>query len=160
MRGVLVLACLAVLTGCGGNSGPLASASATDLTFVTAEASWDLNRDGNVTCAEWKQYAASLFKDADRDRDGILSREEFSAMSRQDRLFETVGLAHFDANGDGRITLPELADKANPAFALLDKNGDCVISSNERFNLAESRRPDEKRPSANPIPRSGRPGGY
>jgi hypothetical protein len=145
MRGVLVLACLAVLTGCGGNAGPLASASATDLAFVTAEASWDLNRDGNVTCAEWKQYAASLFKDADRDRDGILSREEFSAMSRQDRC---------------RITLPELADKPNPAFALLDKNGDCVISSNERFNLAESRRPDEKRPVANPIPRSGRPGGY
>ena len=160
MRGLLVLACLAVLTGCGGNAGPLANASATDLKFVAAEGTWDMNHDGNVSCNEWKQYAASLFKDADRDRDGILSREEFSAMSRQDRLFETVGFTYFDANGDGRISLPELADKPNPAFTLLDRNRDCIIASDERLNLAASRRVDESRPVSNPIPRSGRPGGY
>lgn len=159
MRSVLVLAGLVVLAGCNSNAGPLASASATDLKFVAAVATWDMSRDGNVTCSEWKQYAAGLFKDADRDRDGILARQEFEAMSRQDRLFATIGFAYFDADGDGRITLPELADKPNPAFALLDKNGDCTISFNERINL-ESRRPDEGRPVSNPIPRSGRPGGY
>jgi Ca2+-binding EF-hand superfamily protein len=159
MRSVLVLAGLVVLAGCGGNTGPLASASATDLKFVAAVATWDMNRDGNVTCSEWKQYTASLLKDADRDRDGILTRPEFEAMSRQDRLFATIGFAHFDADGDGRITSAELADKPNPAFAVLDKNGDCAISSNERVNL-DSKRPDEGRPVANPIPRSGRPGGY
>lgn len=158
MRSVLVLAGLVVLAGCGGNTGPT-SASAADLKFVAAVATWDVNRDGNVTCSEWKQYAATLFKDADRDRDGILARQEFEAMSRQDRLFATIGLAYFDANGDGRITLPELADKPNPAFALLDKNGDCAISSNERINL-ESKRSDESKRVYDPIPRSGRPGGY
>ena len=80
-------------------------------------------------------------------------------MSRQDRLFATIGFAYFDADGDGRITLAELADKPNPAFALLDRNGDCTISPNERINL-ESKRPDESRRVSDPIPRSGRPGGY
>ena len=80
-------------------------------------------------------------------------------MSRQDRLFTTIGFAYFDADGDGRITLPELADKPNPAFAVLDRNGDCTISFNERVNL-ESKRPDESRRVSDPIPRSGRPGGY
>jgi Ca2+-binding EF-hand superfamily protein len=159
MRSVLLLAGVVVLAGCGGDTGPLASASATDLKFVAAEATWDLNRDGNVTCSEWKQYAASLLKDADRDRDGSLARQEFEAVSRQDRLFATIGFAYFDADGDGRITLPELADKPNPAFALLDRNGDCAISSNERVNL-ERARLEESRRVSDPIPRSGRPGGY
>jgi Ca2+-binding EF-hand superfamily protein len=160
MKSVLALVGLVVLAACGGNTGPLASASPTELKFVEAVGTWDMNRDGNVTCSEWKLYAAGLFKDADRDRDGILVRQEFEAMSRQDRLFATIGLAHFDADGDGRITLTELADKRNPAFALLDKNGDCAISPNERLNLA-SKRPDESKPVvSNPIPRSGRPGGY
>jgi Ca2+-binding EF-hand superfamily protein len=159
MRSVRVLAGVLMLAGCGGNTGPLASVSPTDLKFVAAVATWDVNRDGNVTCSEWKQYSASLLKNADRDRDGILARQEFEAMSRQDRLFATIGLAYFDADGDGRITLPELADKPNPAFALLDRNGDCTISPNERINL-ESERPAESRRVSDPIPRSGRPGGY
>lgn len=38
----------------------------------------------------------------------------------------------FDADGDGRITLAEVIDKPNPAFALLDTNHDCVITPEER----------------------------
>jgi Ca2+-binding EF-hand superfamily protein len=60
-------------------------------------------------------------------------------MSRADRLFETVGFAYFDADGDGRISLSELVDKPNPAFTLLDKNGDCVLSPDERMHMSESR---------------------
>ena len=158
MRGVLVLVGLAMLSGCGGgNTGPLASASPTDLAFVAAEVTWDLNHDGNVTCNEWKQYAASLFKAADRDRDGYLSRQEFQAMARQDRLFDTVGFAYFDADRNDRISLAELADKPNPAFVLLDRNGDCVISSDERIRLDGQRR-DELRP-AKPLG-GGAPGRY
>src|SRR5262245_7748957 len=159
MRSVLVLAGLAMLAGCGGNAGPLASASATDLAFVAAETTWDQNRDGNVTCNEWKQYAVSLLKDADRDRDGSLSSQEFDAMARQDRLFQTIGFAYFDADRNGRISLPELADKPNPAFVLLDRNGDCTISPDERVRLDTARR-QESRPVANPLPGPSRPGGY
>jgi len=160
MRGVLVLTGLAILAGCGGNASPLDSASATDRAFIAAETTWDLNRDGSVTCNEWKQYVASLLKEADGDRDGSLSRQEHEALSRQDRLFQTIGFAYFDADGNGRISLSELADKPNPAFALLDRNGDCVIASNERVRQVESRRPEERRPVVgNPVP-TGRPGGY
>src|SRR5262245_16877691 len=160
MRSVLVLANLVVLAGCGGNGGPLASASQTDLKFVEAVATWDMNHDGNITCDEWKQYATGLFRGADTNRDGFLAREEYAAMSRVDRLFATIGFAYFDANGDGRISLAELIDKPNPAFGLLDRNGDCTISPNERINLESARPSESSRPVSNPIPRSGRPGGY
>jgi Ca2+-binding EF-hand superfamily protein len=141
MRAVLLLCMLVIpaLSGCAGNKNPLASASPVEREFVMAETTWDLNHDGSVTCEEWKQYAASLFREADANRDGALSREEFAAMGRRDRLFETAGFAYFDADRDGRITEAELTEKPNPAFALLDKNGDCVISPEEVVHSAESR---------------------
>jgi hypothetical protein len=134
-RSLLVLAGVAVLASCSGNGGPLASASWIERAFVSAEATWDLNHDGNVTCGEWKQYASRLFREADANRDGLLSREEFAALGRVDRLFDTVGFDYFDSDGDGRISMSELVDKPNPAFALLDKNGDCIISPDERLHL-------------------------
>ena len=75
---------------------------------------------------------AGLFRDADANRDGFLTRQEFAALARSDRLFEVAGFDYFDANADGHLSLSEMADKPNPAFQLLDKNGDCVISADER----------------------------
>jgi hypothetical protein len=136
MPWVLLLTILA-LTGCATNKNPLASASPVERHFAEAAETWDLNRDGNVTCDEWKQYATKLFRDADTDRDGFLTREEFGAMSRVDRLFETVGFAALDADGDGRIALSELIDKPNPAFTLLDRNHDCILSPEERAHSGD-----------------------
>ena len=129
---LLVLAAVALQGACTANKSPLASASPLEKQFVAAAITWDLNQDGDVTCAEWKQYAAQLFREADRNRDGYLNREEYSVMARTDRLFETAGFAYFDGDGDGRITLAEIADRPNPAFDLLDRNKDCVIALDER----------------------------
>jgi hypothetical protein len=97
-----------------------------------------------VTCDEWKQYVAGLFRDADADRDGFLTRQEFATLTRSDRLFDVAGFDYFDANADGRLSLFEMADKPNPAFELLDKNGDCVISAEERVNQRSYARDDGK----------------
>ena len=130
--GAIALAVGATVSACaGGSSSPLGSASPIEREFAIAAITWDLNKDGNVTCDEWKQYVTALFRDADANRDGILTREEYAKLVRSDRLFETVGMSYFDANADGRLSLTEMTEKANPAFALLDKNGDCVISKDE-----------------------------
>jgi Ca2+-binding EF-hand superfamily protein len=131
-----VVACFAAIAaaGCSGTSAPslFASAPPVEREFALAAVTWDLNKDGNVTCEEWKQYVSGLFREADTNRDGILTREEYAQLTRRDKLFETVGMNYFDANADGRLSLSEMVDKPNPAFALLDKNGDCVIASDER----------------------------
>ena len=131
--GIILLACTVALAACGGGgANPFTSASAVDLEFAQAAITWDLNHDGDVTCDEWKRYAADLFREADANRDGFLSREEFAAMATRDRLFQTAGFGYFDANGDGRLTLAEIADKPNPAFRLLDVDQDCRITPEER----------------------------
>jgi Ca2+-binding EF-hand superfamily protein len=129
---ICLAACLAA-AGCS-TSGPslFASAPPVEREFALAAITWDLNKDGNVSCEEWKQYVTRLFREADANRDGILTREEYAQLTRRDRLFETVGMNYFDANADGRLGLAEMTDKPNPAFALLDKNGDCMIASDER----------------------------
>src|SRR5215467_3280916 len=96
--GVLpLLVSLGTMQGCATNKSPLATASSVDREFAAAAVTWDLNRDGNVTCDEWKQYAADLFRAADVNRDGVLTREEFTILTRQDRLFEVAGFSYFDA---------------------------------------------------------------
>ena len=156
--GMLMLPGLALLGACSSGSGsPLDSASVIEREFVIAAVTWDISKDGNVTCAEWKQNVTNLFRDADADHDGMLTREEYAALSRRDRLFETVGFQYFDANGDGRLSLSEMIDKPNPAFTLLDKNHDCVLTPDERV---QARGPREDAPAdSGKLPPMGTPGG-
>jgi Ca2+-binding EF-hand superfamily protein len=149
--GLALLVAGIVLAACAtGGQSPLGSATPLEREFAAAAGTWDLNRDGEVTCDEWKQYMTGLFREADASRDGILTREEFAALARRDRLFETVGLSYFDANADGRLSLAEMAEKSNPAFTLLDRNGDCVISSDERVQSPSVGRGEGKSPGAAP----------
>jgi len=158
--GLRLLALLILLAqgGCSSSGNtPFASAPPIEREFVAAAVTWDLNKDGDVSCAEWKQYVTGLFREADANRDGILTQEEYAVLARRDRLFDTVGLAYFDGNADGRLSLPEMADKRNPAFTLLDKNGDCVLSRDERVQTSAPR--DDGSSSKAALPPSGRPGG-
>ena len=123
---------LLVAHECATDKSPLASASPLERQFAAAAVTWDLNHDGDATCEEWKQYASALFREADSNHDGVLTQHEYSALGHRDKLFEMAGFAYFDADGDGRITLPELIDKPNPALTLLDTNHDCVITPEER----------------------------
>lgn len=112
------------VAGCSGVS----SLGNVDTVFVSAAGSWDRNRDNVVTCEEWKTYAGELFDAADANRDGIVDTTEYEKIVRTDRMFETVGVAHYDANGDGKLTRTEFVDKPNRAFVLLDKNNECRLT--------------------------------
>src|SRR5882762_8654977 len=91
-----LLLAVAGLTACAtGNKSPLDSATAVEREFALAAVTWDLNKDGDVTCDEWKQYVTGLFREADANRDGILTREEFATLARRDRLFDTVTFDYF-----------------------------------------------------------------
>lgn len=120
--GALIL----VLAGCSGSNIP-----DTDRVFLSAAGGWDRNRDGMVTCDEWKSYAAELFDGADANRDGNLDRTEYTKVISTDRMFETVEFGYYDANGDGKVARTEFVDKPNRAFALLDKSNECKLTSSQ-----------------------------
>jgi hypothetical protein len=142
--GLAVLLALAMSAGCGGPdvSSPFLPSTSIEKEFIGAVVTWHLNRDGDVTCEEWKAYVAGLFREANVSRDGVLAADEFADLARRDRLFEYLGFKYFDTAGKGRLTLAEIADKPNPAFTLLDTNKDCRITPGERAGISE--RPQAK----------------
>jgi hypothetical protein len=123
--------------------------------FIRAAPTWDLNHDGDVTCEEWRQYAAAVFRDADLNHDGKLTPEEFQRLAKIDRLFETANFAYYDVNHQGYVTLQEFVDRPNPAFAELDKNNTCVLKAHQ---LRAATISDTKRTNPGMTPTPG-PGG-
>ena len=122
-----VAALVLLLGGCSGGS----TLGDVDTVFLTAAGSWDRNRDNVVTCEEWKAYAGELFDEADANRDGIVDTAEYGKIVSTDRMFQTVGLGHYDANGDGKLTRAEFVDKPNRAFVLLDRNNECRLTGSQ-----------------------------
>jgi hypothetical protein len=52
----LVLAPGLLVGGCSSSSSPFSKSSDFDRTFIAAAQTWDLNKDGVVTCNEWNEY--------------------------------------------------------------------------------------------------------
>ena len=167
------LACLALLPGavaggCASSGNPFNNASDFDRTFIAAAQTWDLNKDGSVSCDEWVQYVTQEFRQADANGDGTLDEEEWKKLVASDRLFEIANLKYYDANGDGRVTLEEMTGKQNLAFKLLDRNGDCQIDRTESVQVhgVDRPKPSGGAPDGTTSgggstgPSSGRPGGY
>ena len=139
VAGLAVLLAPALCAGCGGPdfSSPFLPSTTIEKEFMGAAVTWDLNRDGDVTCEEWKAYVADLFREADGNRDGVLAPDEFADLARRDRLFEYLGFKYFDTAGKGKLTLAQIADKPNPAFTILDTSKDCRITPGERAGIDE-----------------------
>jgi EF hand len=141
-------------SGCGSSAPGLKGG--VDGAFIRAAATWDLNHDGNVTCDEWKQYVASLFKDVDTNRDGRLTPDEFGKLARIDRLFLTADMEYYDSGHKGYVTLEDFVSLPNPAFEQLDKEHACVIRTYQ-LRAAITDAPKQANPTApsstSPSPR-------
>ncbi len=99
--------------------------------FLSAAGSWDRNRDGVVTCDEWKAYASELFAGADANGDGAVDHTEYARIVSTDRMFQTVEFRYYDVNGDSKIDRAEFVEKPNRAFALLDRENTCQLSASQ-----------------------------
>jgi Ca2+-binding EF-hand superfamily protein len=120
---------------------PFGSSSTVDQTFVGAAQTWDFDKNGAVTCDEWKNYATTSLRESDSDGNGSLDAAEFGKMAQTDRLFEVANLSYYDGSGDGRVTVEELTGKQNVAFKMLDKNSDCQIDRNETVQIVQRDKP-------------------
>jgi Ca2+-binding EF-hand superfamily protein len=126
-----------------------------DSALIQAVPTWDGNKDGTVTCEEWKSYADALFNQFDGGKDGFLIAGEYRALAQADRLFEVVPLDYFDGDGDGRVSRSEFVNKPNRAFAVLDKNKDCALGRDE---FRQPSPPQPGGPGGKGMPKGG-PGG-
>lgn len=116
---------------------PFGSTSSIDRTFIGAAQTWDFDKDGSVTCDEWKNYVATLLRESDGNGDGSLDDTEFRQMAKTDQLFSVADRSYYDASGDGKVTVEELTGKQNVAFKQLDKNADCRIDRNESVRVLQ-----------------------
>lgn len=148
---------LSSFTGAGGS--PFSNASSNDLLFVSAAPTWDLDKNNAVTCEEWQRYLTELFTEADANKDGALTKEEYQTVIKADRLFQSADHAYYDANKDGKVMLQEMTSKQNPAFAILDKNKDCQIGSDEIVQTSQVQQLKTKGDSAPSDLPGGGPGG-
>lgn len=137
----LVLVPGLIAAGCSSVGNPFEKTSDFDRTFIGAAQTWDLDKNGVVTCDEWSQYVATSFREADANGDGALDATEWQSLVKSDRLFEVANLAYYDANGDGRVTIEEMSGKQNLAFKLLDRNQDCQIDRTETVQVHGVDRP-------------------
>ncbi len=112
--------------------------------------SYDANRDGVVTRAEYDAIRLERFRAADTNRDGVVSEDEYVAeftgrLKRQyfdqgrqpDQAYENsikqahVRFAIVNRARDGKYTLAEDRDIADKTFKAADTNNDGVVSKED-----------------------------
>lgn len=107
---------------------------------------WDMNGDGQVTLAEAQEKRTELFYMFDSDENGLLNDAEYDLFdeTRRADMDENAGghkkgamrgidqamMRQFnDVDGDGMVSRDEFIAKAEAWFAMVDRNGDGVVTT-------------------------------
>ena len=106
----------------------------------------DIGRTGVFTCDEWKRYAARLFNEADKNRDGYLTLAEFEAIRKADPMFRNADIGYFDDNRDGRVSRSEFLDKPNLFFVKYDRKRECRVTFDNIMDVAAESEKTRERP--------------
>ena len=166
----ICLAAAGLAAGCASSSGP--DIPDIDKSFLRGISSYDQNRDGVVTCEEWRSETAGLFTKANKSGSGQLTEGEFGDLATTDRTFLVASFKYYDANRDGKIDKKEFVERPNPAFAYADQDKDCRLTAPEQItarNLSAPPVESVSRPStagsgsptvSSSGPPSGSRGGY
>lgn len=113
---------------------PGVAAAQSDAAMLSRFTGADTNRDGNITKAEMLTYRAANFARFDRNRDGVLARNDIPTFLRGRGGaidFDTL-LAQFDANRDGIVTRDEFVNGPTAVFDRADANHDNILTAAER----------------------------
>ena len=87
----------------------------------------DANGDSELTLEEMTAKQAAIIEEADTDGNGALSKAEMRAFREAKRAERNP-----DKNDDGVIDRTEFINAAQDRFDRLDRNGDGVLSEDER----------------------------
>jgi EF-hand domain pair len=108
----------------------------------------DTNADGRITLDEVWARTQIRFTEADANRDGFLTQEEFRTLRRgpgdgprrgppgHDHAEHAQRMADarfraLDANRDGKVTLEEMRPQVEARFRAMDANGDQAVTQDE-----------------------------
>ena len=96
----------------------------------------DANKDGNISQAEHDAMRAAHLAELDGNNDGYVTFDEQQAArearraAREARQVERFTARH-DKNGDGRVSVDELAQRGDGMFERMDANGDGMVTREE-----------------------------
>lgn len=116
--------------GPGRGDGPGAGPGGRGPAFLIA--TFDTDKDGNITKEEIAAGVAAKTKAFDKDGDGVLSLEEYKALWT-DGMNEMIvrSFQRFDSDGDAKVTVEEYSMPVDHLVARLDQNGDGTIDKAE-----------------------------
>ena len=101
---------------------------------------YDADKDGKVTQAEIDQNRQQWLAEADADKNGTLSLEEFKVLWLKGRNEMMVReFQFFDRDGNGQVTIDEYKGPMDDMVAGRDRNGDGALSSDDRPAQGEGR---------------------
>ena len=93
----------------------------------------DANGDRELTQDEVDQFIAGQLTRADADTDGAVSLDEFQVIYlERTRPLMVDAFQALDEDGDGTVTSGELSDRFGTVVERMDRNGDGVLSTDDR----------------------------